>query len=218
MRSVMTRALRTTLVPGRSAAVLILLVTTSAGCASDQRLVRENDRLRERVHELQENADQLTLRVAELEAEVRRASALASSLPEEIRANTPHVAEIRLGRLSHAGDEDEDGRPDTLVVYLHPRDGLGRFIQLVGKVSVNAALLPAEAEAVTVGRLTLGPGELRQAYRATITGIHYALSVPIDLPDFTSDAPAPEECTVRLEFEDGLTGQSFSATHTIRLR
>ena len=48
-------------------------------------------------------------------------------IPQEVRDATPHVTDISIASVSHATDTDDDGRPDTLTVYVEPTDGRGRF-------------------------------------------------------------------------------------------
>lgn len=192
--------------------LLVALAAMPAGCAGG-RVAKENDRLRAQAVELKKQLDELSLRNAELRAELWRVSAAADSLPQEIRANTPHVAQITIGRYSHACDEDGDGRADTLVLYLKPVDGLGRPLQMVGHLSVHAATLPPEADAVTVGRVALSPGEVRDAYRSSFAGAHYTVTVPISLPAQTEEGA----CIVSVEYLDGLTGQRYISERAMEL-
>ncbi len=198
-------------------AILVLLgAALLPGCSADPaKLAAENDRLRAELLDLRKQVDGLRRRSNELRADLGRFSADPEALPPEIRANTPHVAEITIGRLSHVRDEDNDGRPDTLVVYVKPVDGLGRAVQLVGHLSVNAALLPGDADAITIGRVQLDPAELRMAYRSAIMGAaHYTVTVPIELP---ADA-REDKCLVRVSYDDGRTRLRHTDEKGISLR
>lgn len=192
------------------------LVLVPAGCEGVKRASRENDRLRAEVLDLKEQVQLLGDRNAELEAELRRPGPDLAALPPEWRANAPHVASISIGPLSHARDTDGDGRPDTLILYVRPADGRGRFVQMTGRLSGHAALLPAEGDAVTLGRVTLGPERLRDAYRSSVMGTHYTIDVPLELPDPVAGAD-PAECIAKVEFTDGLTGRSVTAQREINL-
>jgi len=201
----------------------ILLVACASwlllgGCGHSSQIAKANDELRIKNLELQSQVDQLTSRNKELELELKRVSATATSMPEDVRANTPHVASLKVGRLSFARDTDGDGRPDSLTLYLDPADGLGRFVQMVGTVTVNAAILPADADAVTIGRATFGPREVRDAYRSGITGVFYVFDVRIKLPERSASGAVPDSCQVRVVYSDGLTGESFAADRTISLK
>ncbi len=198
--------------------IVFLLVATFAftGCASSGGAVAaENDRLRERALTLENENKTLTSRVAELETQLAQANRAPTAVPADVLANTPHVTAIALSRLSQAMDTDSDGKLDMIALYMEPADGLGRFLQTTGSVSMHAAVLPAEGAAVTIGQGTLGPKELRDGYRSAFTGQYYSLTLPIDAAKIPAGAT---ECTVRVVFTDGYTGQSYSAERVIDLR
>ncbi len=196
------------------APLLVAAVALSglAGCIDARRVSRENDRLRAEVLGLKDHVDQLTWHVKELQAQLSQ-TADVSALPPEVRASTPRVAEISVGWLSHAADEDGDGRPETLVLYVEPADGLGRFLQMVGSLSAHAAVLPPDRDAITIGRVTLGPQELRGAYRSSFLGTNYSVTVPISVPEGLEKG----DCIVEVEYVDGYTNQRHEATKVIDL-
>jgi outer membrane murein-binding lipoprotein Lpp len=192
---------------------VVLLVALAAGCA-DKKASRENDALRARVMELEAQVERLTDHTGELKAALDRAEAVPETLPDQVRDNIPHVVRVEVERLSHALDEDGDGRAEGVLVYVKPSDGLGRFVQLVGRLSVHAAVLPPDADAISVGRVTLDPTEVREAYRTSFMGTHYRLTVPVTLPAGLPQGP----CTIRVVYEDGRSGRSVSAQREIDLR
>ena len=180
------------------------------GCGASRRVGRENDRLRNRVHELERGLEQALRRGDELEAQLARPHSEPSA---EILANTPQVVEIAIGRLSHAYDEDGDGRPDELVLYVATADGWGRSVQIVGHLSAHAVILPPEDDAITVGRVSLAPKEVRGAYRSGLLGSHYTVRVPLSLPE----GPEVVSCIAQVEFVDGYTGGRHTAERAIDL-
>jgi outer membrane murein-binding lipoprotein Lpp len=197
-------------------ASIVLGALLLAGCGSGPGdIERENDRLRAQVLDLQGEIERLQGRAGELEAQLRAEAAAPGSVPEDVRANAPTVAAIDIDRLSHAEDGEGAGRPDRLIVYLKPRDGLGRFIQIVGDLSVHAALLPAKGDAVTIGRVTIGPAGIREAYRSSFMGTHYTIEVPLAFPD---RVPDDGKAMVMVEFVDGFTGTHLTAEQGIALR
>ncbi len=201
---------------GARASALAIAAVALAGCSSAPgRIEKENDRLREQVLDLEAQIARLQGRARELEAQLQAASTVPGSVPEEVRASTPTVAAIAIDRRSHVQDQGDDGSPGKLVVYVKPSDGRGRFVQMVGDLSVHAAILPAGADAVTIGRVALGPAALREAYRSSFMGTHYTIEVPLAIP-----APDPGEtrALVQVEFVDGLTGKHHTAEHAVDLR
>lgn len=198
-----------------SASICIVLVCSSiagAGCRRD--FTTQGDVLRERILELERENERLVLRSAELQAELQAAAARPASLPAEALAAQPRVAGIRIGRLSHVADTDEDGQPDLLRLYVTSRDGRGRFLQLVGSLSLNAAILPADAEAVTVARCTLDPIELRETYRSGIGGTHYTIECPLTYPA----AAGVDAIDVRVTYRDATSGREHTASRSISTR
>jgi outer membrane murein-binding lipoprotein Lpp len=193
--------------------IAMVLASLVAGCSSGpSRVATENDRLRAQVVDLEDEVRALKGRNAELEAQLRQASSAPGTASEEAIAATPRLVVITLGRLSHASDDNADGRYESIVVYVDPKDGLGRFMQLVGSVSMHAAVLPADGPAQTIGQATFGPQALRDAYRSAFGGPSYTLTLPIDYP------PGATECTVRVVFTDAYTGEEFSAERAVELK
>jgi hypothetical protein len=194
-------------------AVLAAAVAGAAGCRGGGDFANENDALREKVLDLERDLARSRRRITELEAELATIAAVEAG-DEVIHANTPHVATLDIGRLSHVRDLDEDGTVDTLVLYVTPADGLGRFVQLVGELTAHAAVLPGGGEAVTIGRVVLPPGELRASYRSGVTGTHYTVHVPIAIPPDAGVA----EGDVSVVYTDGRTGRRHEAHRAVALR
>lgn len=198
--------------PHQAAAILLATGLLTA-CVGQQSLGQENDRLRERVLELETQLQHETRQNTTLRARLQRTEPNVPADEQEIQANTPYVAEITIDRLSHARDTNDDGEPDELLVYVEPIDGWGRFTQIVGTLSVHAAVLPADADAQTIGRVQLDPANLRRAYRSSFTGTHYTVTVPISMAEgFTA-----KECIVHAQFVDGHTGWRYVAERRIDL-
>jgi len=130
--------------PHHGLAMLLATLFLTA-CMGQRELGQENDRLRERVLELENQLLRKTRESAEARARLQRTEPLSASARQDVQANTPYVAEITIGRWSHARDTDGDGEPDELLVYIQPVDGWGRFMQIVGTLSVHAAVFPADA-------------------------------------------------------------------------
>ncbi len=181
----------------------ILTGVLLAGCGGGKRASAENDKLRSENMQLQD-------RIADLEQEQRELAArLAlyerdSPVAPAVLKNTPRVSSIAIEGRSHARDTSGDGRSDELLVYVIPADGRGRFVQMVGDLSVHTAWIPADGDPVSLGRVALGPAEIREAYRSAFSGTHYTIAVPLQLPDDLDLEHA--ECTVSVEFVDGHTG------------
>jgi hypothetical protein len=193
-------------------------IVVLASCSSGKRIAKANDALRLSNHELSQEVLALKRRNNELEIELQR---LAQQQPEaasaDILQNLPRIVEISIGRLSHVRDADRDGQLDSLLVYLQPVDGLGRFTQMVGTVEINAASVPSHGDPVSAGQATFAPRDVRDAYRSSLTGVHYTFEVPIELPAQSppgSDQGSPS-LFVRVTYHDGQTGHTLTAERSI---
>ena len=194
---------------------LVAAALLAAGCGP-RNFANENDVLRARVMDLEDEIEALKLRNAELAAELEAASSAPDSLDEDVRANIPQIAEINIDRRSHVRDADDDGVNDMLVVYVKPRDGLGRFVQMVGTLTVRAELLTEFGDALDAGHVTLSPTELRAAYRSSFMGAHYTVELPITPPDEKEANHYTDR--VRIIYTDGRTGMRFENQRSIALR
>jgi len=191
---------------------------------SDKSLSQQNDELRARLLDLtnqldaaQQQSNELRRQIEALAAATQSAGAPSSA---ELIQATPRVTVLTIGDKSHAVDEDRDGIADHLNLYIHAEDGLGRFIQLVGDLSILAALLDQQSGASTIGQVQLTPMQVRDAYRSSFTGTHYTISVPITLPATAAHSRATAarwSATVRAVFRDGTTGAELAAERPIGL-
>ncbi len=172
----------------------------------------ENDILRAKVFDLEDEVAALRLRDSELETRLAAAERVPGEIDAEVRANTPQVAALGISRLSHVRRDDGGEGAPTLVLYVEPVDGRGRFLQLAGTLAVNVAVLPAGGPARTIGSATLGPAELRDAYRSAFTGTHYTIEIPVE------PAGDADTCEVRAVYTDGWTGQERAVTSSVSFK
>ena len=89
----------------------LMLSVCLAGCETSQDVAAANDRLREKVFDLEKQVKQLKGQMANLQARVREAE-ITSAASEELLNNTPRVAAITIGSLSHLRDNNGDGKVD----------------------------------------------------------------------------------------------------------
>ena len=189
-----TAALSTSLLPACSVGG-----NKSLSDANDE-LRTKNQDLAKQITSLERERDELKVKLAEAGA------AAKAPLPQEVIQAMPRVSKIELGSLS--GIETKDGKKRA-VFYVEPTDGRGRFVQIVGTMTVDATWLPSQQAAVsprTLASATLSPSQIRDAYRSNFTGTHY--TVELDLP---GDTPTDGDVTLRANFTDALTGQVHAA-------
>lgn len=199
------------------ATTMVLALATIVGCSGSARVSGESARLRTDIVQLQDRIEQLERRNKELELELQRTSQAPGEMPNDLCQALPLVTQIEIQRLSFAHDTDGDGSADQLTLYISPQDGRGRFTQLIGELTASALHLPAQGEPQVIGRVTLTPVQVRDAYRSGVTGTHYTIEVPLDQLPRPSSADSPQDIFARVHYRDGMTGQTFTAERKISL-
>jgi hypothetical protein len=128
----------------------------------------------------------------------------AAQLAAQVAAALPAVVALEVDALSGPAPRD----PSKFIVYVQPRDGRGRFTQVVGRLTVRVlAQDPVERE---LARADLSPIELRDAYRSGFVGTNYT----IELPMSAANAQDASSLLIRAELTDLLTGQTHRAERT----
>ena len=209
--------------PARSLGIALLamvVIVALPGCrAGPKDFDNENDDLRRRVVDLESEVNRLRAERNEFESQLielaRVHQAGSGDLAADVIAALPRCAGIRIGRYSGLADRDHIPGPDTVDIYVTPYDGRQRFVQVVGRLTAEVALLPPlglseqQGEPQVIARHVLSPAELRDAYRSSPAGTHYSLRLPID------PAARPEGATlvIRVELLDVVSGLAFDAQY-----
>lgn len=178
----------------------------SAPAAANDALRSQVLALEDKVRALEAERDELKAKLSE-EQRVR-----AGALSEEVVAAIPRCAGIDFGSLSGFEPADPAKPPTMVVAYIDPRDGRGRFVQMVGTLKVAAMLAPPagqSGEPRQLGAVTLTPARLRDAYRSGITGTHYTVEIPLSEAD--SAKARDGELLLTAEFLDAITGRAHQA-------
>jgi hypothetical protein len=191
------------------------LALSLAACSSGSRVASENDRLRLKNLELTKQVEGLTLERSELKAKLAEANrARESALAPDVLDAIPRCAGIEIDSLSGWTPTDRSAPVTGAVIYLLPKDGRGRFVQIVGTLTVDATVLPqsgATSNQVPIQTKTLVPAELRESYRSGFMGTGYTIELPIP----TNPAARSSTLVLRARFVDALTGQTWSAERTV---
>ncbi|TVQ61040.1 MAG: hypothetical protein EA379_07090 [Phycisphaerales bacterium] len=192
---------------GAGVAVCVLVAAT--GCrARPKNFDNENDELRRRVAQLERERDNAAARAGEAEAKLRELLLTRENVDErEALEALPRVAGITIGRLSGFAEINERGEALSVDVYIRPFDGRQRFVQVAGRITVEATLLDEGVNAASDGprRLavaTLSPSAVREAYRASPMGTHYTVRLTMPEPINAERAGV----LVRVELMDPIGG------------
>jgi hypothetical protein len=130
-------------------------------------------------------------------------------LAAQIASAMPAVVGVEIDGLS--GPSPRDAR--KVIVYVLPRDGRGRFTQVVGTLAVHVlvredAAADGSAAERKIASLELSPGQLRDAYRSGFTGTNYMIEV--DVGD-AGQSPGNATLVMRAQLTDLLTGKTHEA-------
>jgi len=187
----------------------LVIVVLASGC--DSRSRKASARLRVEVHQLKEELELSRHQVSELEAKVAEA-AVESGGNSVALLNVPRVAAIELSRLSSVRAASEGST--TLDLHVTAVDGRGRPIQLTGRLKAVARFMPVDKESIELGRVSLSPAEVRDAWRAGVLGASYQVEIPLQLSLISEDSSGIH---VSARFTDALTGVDHDATVEVRV-
>jgi len=178
-----------------------------AGCNLTVLTPSPADRLREENAALE--ADVASLERMLEESRAQFAAIEANRRDDEIDPEA-WAAMPRLTGLEVSGSSVVEVAPDgrgVLMARIVPRDGRGRFLQITGRVSVQASVMVEGFEPVLVGSRSFTPGEVRDAWRSGFFGTIYLFEVPIEIP---ADSRSATEASVLASFHDAVGGGTFS--------
>ncbi|MEM7809170.1 MAG: hypothetical protein AAF561_13760 [Planctomycetota bacterium] len=147
---------------------------------------------------LRSEVEDLRARNAELEARLAAVEVTdGATLSATQLAATPTATDLAFGRLTGLSSEQ------SLDVYVTPVDAVGDVIKVGGSVKVSVFDL-STAEETALGEWTFDAAELRDRWRSGRLFSGYVVTCPLDAP------PAEgAELTVRVQFDDALTGRSL---------
>ncbi|MFO0873616.1 MAG: hypothetical protein U0575_06545 [Phycisphaerales bacterium] len=195
--------------------VSIAFAAGAAGCTVTAMKPTEADRNRELVQQLQKEVSQLERRNAELESALgaarRQALPAAATIDAETMAAAPFAATLRIGRFSGLVDESKDGKPDLLRLYLEPRDGQDRTVQVAGRAVVTVVQRQSDGSELEVGSAALDPAAWRRAFVSGFMGSYYSVDVPLSA---TIDPRSP--VLVRAALDDAFTGRTLRTEGPLR--
>jgi len=209
---------------------LLLAVAATAplplvGCkARAKNFNNENDSLRRQLVECGSETQRLRGENAELRAKLTEAVSArdaATGPSADVVAAMPRCAGIEI--RPNSGWTGPGSSPRGVEVLVQTLDARKRFVQVAGTLIVDVTFLPApdasgsESTAtprpVTLGGVVLSPAELREAFRSSFMGTHYAVVVPT--PEAAPPA-ASGTVVVRAILHDGVTGTTYEATRLLK--
>ena len=191
--------------PRRLLIAAALATTVSlAGCSSPNQanveLRKENQQLKTKVDELTRRNDQLRSQLRAVESN----RTTVDTLPQDRLESLWTVGGIEFGRLTGRTDDGVD-------VYLTPIDGTGSTLKAAGGIRVEAFDLAGD-DPTRLQQWEFPLGDAKNQWQSGALFGGYALRCKWD-----DNAPADDvDLLVKVTFEDGLTGRSFTATRELK--
>jgi len=192
--------------------MVVLLSAFSAGCRAPERKPTKQSEL-----------DVCRLQKSELESQIRTIERENANLKEQIRIlsrveKDVEIEEIyglkgiRLTRYTNLYDKDNDGRKETLIVYLQPVDNNGDIVKAAGAVDVQLWDLSKEAEQALLGQWRVERDELKKMWYNSFLVVNYRLN--FNAGEKTAQFKDP--LTVKVAFTDYITGRVFEEQRVVK--
>ncbi|TVQ62863.1 MAG: hypothetical protein EA378_03360 [Phycisphaerales bacterium] len=130
------------LLGGLAGSAVIGAVLLAGGCGGPKNFTNENDRLRSEAIARESRIGELEAANAELRAKVFEADRRSDApMPESVREALPRVGKLEI--LEPLQDVSREGeRLGRVRVRVRPVDGRGRFVQMVGAMTVELIAFP----------------------------------------------------------------------------
>jgi hypothetical protein len=128
--------------------------------------------------------------------------------PEDIY----NLQKINITRYTNIYDSDEDGKKETLLVYIQPIDEYGDVVKATALVEVQLWDLNKKDGQPLLGQWKIEPAELKRLWFATLITVNYRLSFNIARLVEKFDQPL----TVKVKFTDYLSGKTFEEQRVIK--
>jgi hypothetical protein len=198
--------------PFASVCVLVAIPALVSACAKPNaaniQLRRENQTLRHRIEQLEREAAGARATIASLES---RATTVPV-LPNDRLAQLFTVHGLQFGRLTGEGDIDyEKPGNEGLKIYVVPVDDQRQPIKAAGAFTVEAFDLALKSEN-RIGHWEFPLSQARQLWFGQAMLNTYVLPAP------WQTKPSHPEITIRVKFEDALTGRTFTEQKVVKVQ
>jgi outer membrane murein-binding lipoprotein Lpp len=190
---------------------LLLLLLSLAGCQKEktenaasqiEKLKTQNGDLAVKLQQSQKESEQLKKQIQALR------NFGENFKPEDIY----NLQKINITRYTNLYDNDDDGKKETLLVYIQPMDEYGDVVKATGLVEVQLWDLDRKEGQSLLGQWRVSPAELKKLWFATLITVNYRLSFNIAALVEKFD----HSLTVKVKFTDYLSGKTFEEQKVIK--
>ena len=168
---------------------LLFLCFSVAGCRVTVLPPSSDDTARDRNAVLEEANQALTRENEGLKVRISDAESELDPLMVELSEATPRLISMTIQDSSLVEPLDGETGPSHLMLRMSPSDDRGRFLQVVGGLSVTVVGVSVEEDPILLAQRTFTPTEVRDAWRGGLMGSGYVFEVPLtgslheELPD-----------------------------------
>ena len=183
---------------------MTVLPPSSGDSARDRNAV-----LREENEALKRENQGLKVRLSEAQADLDPEAVMISEA-------TPRLVSMVVQDSSLVETPSAENESPILVLRMAPSDDRGRFLQVVGDLSVTVVAVPGSGEPILLARRDFTPSEVREGWRGGMLGSGYVFEIPLSgkLPK-----ALPESVDVVTLFEvAGTGGTSLRDERPVRVK
>jgi cell division protein FtsB len=195
----------------RTSLFVFIFLFFSSGCNSG----KSENKLRLQVKSLTDENAKLTNQVEKLTSEneqLQKQNTVLQDLPDSVKGvNLYKLETVKISSYSGLFDENNKGKPDTLVVLIQPIDNYGDIIKAAGSVEVELWDLNKPQNQALIGKWHVSPEELKKdwvSFLATDYRLSFDIAGKID--------KLTEPLTLKVTFTDYLSGKVFYAQKVIQ--
>jgi hypothetical protein len=196
----------------RTRASLLLAMAAAGGCIPDNRQTlneaAERRALEDKVAALQRDVASRDAMIADQAARIRE----LQRIDPRTAAFIPHAERIEIEAMSGTYDDNRDGRPDGIVVYLRALDADGDVVKAGGTITVQGLDLQNPPESQVVAECALDAEAVRKAWYGKFLTAHYTIKCP-----WKSGPPTHPDLTLRVRFIDLVTGRPLEAVRQVKV-
>lgn len=185
--------------------LLITIIFFISACenANREKPVSEIDILRQQNQNLTDQLANAEQQAQQLKKQVQTLSAVTgNSQPEDIY----DLQRVKIWRYTNLYDKDEDGKMESLIVYLQPVDSDGDVIKAAGRVEVQLWDLNRDEAQALLGTWNVNSSEMKKKWFATVIASNYRLIFDVSKLIDKYEKPL----TVKVTFTDILSGKTFN--------
>lgn len=183
----------------------------AAGCGDANRTLSEEGDRRAATEKIALLEREVVSRDDTIRAQAKQIQGLRGVSGDRLAA-VPHAASIELASLTGGYDDDHEAGDDGVVVYFRPIDGDGDVIKAAGSVRIQLHDLANPQGSQRIGEYVLDSANLRKQWYGKLLTSHYSIKCP-----WRAGPPAHPDITVRVQFLDFVSGQSFERVKQVHV-